>query len=461
MKNFGLLLASFVLCSFFWFSQVFAATVDHFNVELNPSSAQVWEALDMTIEARDKNDAVITDYDGTIIVFSETDKEAEFPNTLEENTYTFKTSDQWMVKFENAVKFKNEGKQSVHVYDLNDDKIMGVAEVDITDSKQTQNVDISILSPETGLTIAENKINVSGTTKKNHRVVIILNNKDEITTTSNSEWVFEKELTNLPDGESVIKAVVMDADNKKVWESSSVNIKVNSSAPKVQSIKIDPRGEVEPETLISVEVVANMGLSEVKAIINDVITKLEETKSGTYVGKITAPKEEGTYMIDIALKNDLGKDTKELGLEKIIVKKVDLNSASGATESGALSPAQVRDPLKITGLKLTKLKTKSVLSWDSVEKANSYNVYRKLEGWNLEFVANVKEPNFTVNIVGDEIKYDDFFIKAVGQDVDGQVYEGDLSDPTQIQTGPELYILLIFIALLLWGAYVFYTRKKA
>jgi hypothetical protein len=48
----------------------------------------------MTIEARDKNDGLITDYEGTIIVFSETDKEAEFPSTLEENTYTFKTSDQ-------------------------------------------------------------------------------------------------------------------------------------------------------------------------------------------------------------------------------------------------------------------------------------------------------------------------------------------------------------------------------
>jgi len=154
-----------------------------------------------------------------------------------------------------------------------------------------------------------------------------------------------------------------------------------------------------------------------------VITKLEETKSGTYIGKITAPKEDGTYMIDISLKNDLGKETKELGLEKIIVKKVELNSATGSTASGELTPAQVRDPLKITGLKLTKLKTKSVLSWDDVEKANSYNVYRKLEGGNLEFVANVQEPNFTVNIVGDEIKYDDFFVKAVGQDVDGQVYE--------------------------------------
>jgi uncharacterized protein (DUF2147 family) len=325
-----------------------------------------------------------------------------------------------------------------------------MAEVDITNAKQTQNVDISIVSPETGLTVAENTINVSGTTKKNHRVVLILNNKDEITTTSNNEGIFEKEISNLPDGESVIKAVVMDADNKKVGESAVVNIKVNASVPKIQSIKIDPRGEVEPEAMITVEVVANIGLSEVKAIINDVITKLEETKSGTYVGKITAPKEEGTYMIDVSLKNDLGKEVKEIGLEKIMVKKIELNAATGGIVStGVLAPAELKDTLKITGLKLTKLKTKSVLSWDALEKANTYNVYRKLENGSLEFVANVKDPNFTINIVGDQVKYDDFFVKAVGQDKDGQVYEGELSDPTQIQTGPELYFLLVFMALLL------------
>ncbi len=459
MKNLSLLIRFLIVFLSLGFTQAFAAAADHFNVTLNPTAAQVGEALDMTIEARDKNDAVITDYVGTVIVFSETDKEAEFPNTLQENTYTFKTSDQWVVKFENAVKFKNTGKQSVHVYDLNDDKIMWFSEVDITDSKTEQSIDISILSPETGLTIADNKVTVSWTTKKNHRVVITLNNKDEISTTSDANGAFEKEITNLPDWESVIKAAVMDADNKKVGESSPVSIKVNSAVPKVQSIKIDPRGEMEPETQINVEVVANTGLSDVEAIINDVLTKLEETKGGTYVWKITAPKEDGIYLIDISMKNDLGKETKEKGLEKVIVKTT-LNSATWGTNTGSVLPA-VRDPLKITGLKLTQLKTKSVLTWDALEKAESYNVYKKLEGGNLEFVANVKEPNFTVNIVWDQVKYDDFYVKAVWKDVDGQVYEGDLSDPTKIQTGPELYFLLIFVSFLFWGLYIFYTRKKA
>lgn len=459
MKNLSLVLKVFLAFSLLGASQALAATVDHFNVAINPTSAQVGEALDMTIEARDKNDAVVTDYVGTVIVFSETDKEAEFPNALQENTYTFKSSDQGSVKFENGVKFKSPGKQSVHVYDINDDKVMGFSEVDISQGQGSQNIDITINSPENGLTVADSKVTVSWTTKKNHKVYIIVNNKDKITTTSDSNGSFQKDLDSLPDGESTIKAQVLDENNNVVGESSPVSIKINSAVPKVQSIKIDPRGEVEPETQINVEVVSTMGLSEVDATINDVVTKLEETKSGTYVGKITAPKEDGTYPIDITLKNDLGKTSKETALETVIVKKTELNSATGAIT--ATGTVEVRDPLRITGLKLTKLKTKSVLTWDKVEKAESYNVYKKLENGNLEFVANVKDPNFTVNIVGDQVKYDDFFIKAVGKDKDGQEYEGDISDPTQIQTGPEFFILFVFISLLLGGWYVYYQRRNS
>ena len=439
----------FLLFVFSLLPQTFAANIETFSVEMSPESAQVGQALDITIEARDKNDEIVTDYVGTVIVFSETDKEAEFPNALQENTYTFKVSDQGKVKFENAVKFKKAGKQSVHVYDLNDDKVMGLAEVTIGETVGDQSLDIDILSPESGLTIGDNKITVSWTTKKNHKVLLIINNKDEISTTSNAEWIFEKELTNLPDGESTIKAVVLDADNKRVWESKSVQIKINAVLPKMQSIKIDPR----------VEVIANIGLTDVSAVINDVLTKLKEEKSGTYIGKITAPKLDGIYPIDIVLKNDLGKETKELAVEKVTVKKVELNAATWAIMTGTVVPA-VRDPMKITGLRLTQLKTKSVLSWVKLEKALSYNVYKKLENGNLEMVANVTEPNFTVNIVGEEVKYDDFYVKAVGKDLDGQSYEWDLSDPTQIQTGPELYFLLVFLSLLLGAGYFYFQRRK-
>jgi len=69
--------------------------------------------------------------------------------------------------------------------------------------------------------------------------------------------------------------------------------------------------------------------------------------------------------------------------------------------------------LKITGIELTELKTKSILTWDAVDDAKSYNVYKKVSATQIELVENVLEPRYEIAIVGDEMKYDDFAIKAV------------------------------------------------
>jgi len=94
----------------FWllsFSSVFAWWIDHFEVILSPDETNIWEAVDLTIEAVDKNNIIVEDYDWTILIFSESDAEAVLPSWLEDNTYSFQTSDQWSIKFENAVIFNN------------------------------------------------------------------------------------------------------------------------------------------------------------------------------------------------------------------------------------------------------------------------------------------------------------------------------------------------------------------
>jgi len=82
-------------------------------------------------------------------------------------------------------------------------------------------------------------------------------------------------------------------------------------------------------------------------------------------------------------------------------------------EKPILSAAEEKkDPLKITGIKLTVLKTKSILTWDKNEKAESYNIYKKKDDNTLEFIQNVKEAHFEVPIAAsEEITYDYFAIK--------------------------------------------------
>ena len=118
----------------------------------------------------------------------------------------------------------------------------------------------------------------------------------------------------------------------------------------------------------------------------------------------------------------------------------------------------IEDELKINWLKLVELKSKSVLTWDKVEKALSYNVYKKINDWSLELIENVSSNKFEVEILGDEIKYDYFAVKAIWKDTEWELYEWSLSDATKVKTGPE--VLLLFLLSLFIGWLVFVTKQK-
>jgi hypothetical protein len=115
-----------ILMSLFFitsFSQTFAATVDHFDIKLWATETSVNEAVDITIEAKDKSGNVVKDYKWTVLILSETDSKAELPKEIKDNSYTFKTLDQWKVKFENSLIFKSVWKQEINVFDLIDEDI--------------------------------------------------------------------------------------------------------------------------------------------------------------------------------------------------------------------------------------------------------------------------------------------------------------------------------------------------
>jgi hypothetical protein len=107
-----------------------------------------------------------------------------------------------------------------------------------------------------------------------------------------------------------------------------------------------------------------------------------------------------------------------------------------------------------------ELKSKSVLSWDSLEDALSYNVYRELENWELEMIANVEESRYEVMFTWEEVRYENFYVKAVTQDDNWEPYEWALSDATKVKTWPEL-LLLLLISLLLPIIYFVIKQKRA
>ena len=469
MKNLKSSILAIFTSSVISFSWVFAAWIDHFEVNFNPENAKVWEAIDLTIEAVDKNNITIFDYDGTVLIFSESDPQADLPSTLSENTYTFSEADQWKVKFENSVKFKEVWEQNIHVYDLNDDTVFWVAEANIEKEEDIEiiepvSTDISIISPKDWLIVWESSIKISWTTNKNFQVKIIVNWDNEFTTISNNEWNFEKTVENLVNWDNEIIAQIIDAEWKVIWKSESITVKFEIDNLEIKNIQFTPE-IIYPENSFKIDIVANKWLSEVKIILNDIITILKETQDWIYSWKMHAPIEMWTYKVDVTLTDELWHKKTEIWAATLNV--LELKSAEPKVIIVEPEPIPVVVPkeiiniedLEITGLKLVELKTKSVLTWDKIDIADSYNIYKRLDDSRLELIQNVKEEKFEVEILWKKITHDYFVVRAMAKTDEWELFEWNFSKATKVKTGPE--ILILFLISLFIGWLIFTLKKNA
>ncbi len=478
-----------VLVTIFSVQTVLAASIDHFEVTVNPETVSIWEAVDLTIDAVDKDSNIIKDYEGTILIFSESDKDAELPNSLEEWAYTFKLSDEGHIKFENAIRFKQKWKNDIHVYDLSDetDSILWIAEVEVIQKTENENVPISILSPENGITIGKKEITISGKTKKNHQVKIILNWKKDIITTSDDTWVYEKTIEDLPSGKSIIKAMVLDSDNNEIWNSKEVYFTSDSSAPTFNKIKIIPSNSVPAASNIIIEVYANKDLTDVSIILNDELSTLKEDTPWIYKIELLSPKKIGEYSTDVILKDELGHIIKELDAIKLTTSELEAANETTSKKKDKCSqwdfswdvfdgkcwekPKDYNAPIDlwIKDLKIVTLKTKSVLTWLKLPDAIKYKVYKKLEWEKLELIETVTEPRFEIAITWDAIKHEYFAVKAIWEKefIDSEnknkkikkEIQWDLSDAIKIQTGPK-EIILVMLALMMWFGIFLFRRRN-
>ncbi len=465
LKSLIFLLLSFNL------SFAFAWTVDHFQVEFSKDTAILWESLDLTIKAVDKNNDVVTDYTWNVLGISQTDDSVELPEDLaSDEWYSFQLSDQWVRKFENWVTFSTSWEHNLSIYDSQDyENLIGRWEITIIEwTTNTEKVEIKILTPESNTTLADNTVQVSGATKKNHQIRIELNNKLTFTTTSNADWIFEKEIDSIPTWENVLKAYILDSDENIIWESSEVVIRIDDNKPSFKKITLSPvpdSWEVEEWTNIDVKVYATSKLKAIKLLFNDWIISLSETENGIYTWSFKAPNEEKSFDIDVVLSDNLWHTITE---KKVTQIKVFLVNNSAQTD---IKPVKIETTnswtinkklnLNITWLKLVTLKTKSILTWDELEDAQDYDVYQKNDDWEFEFVQSVEEPVIEIEMTWEEIKYQYFAIKAKTKTASWETISWDLSEATKIQTWPTEIILMLLLSLILWFAFMLYKRKNA
>lgn len=445
-----------------------SADLSTFEIELSKTTVWVWESVDLVIKAIDQDWNVYSDYVWDVLIFS-SDDTAEFPSILSENIYTFEEWSNWIATFDSAVRFFEEWIQDINVFDFYDESIFWFAEIEVVDKNSVENEEeIVINSPESWTTIPTNSTRLSWTTKPNHQISIIINDDREITSMSNSSWVFETNLDNLQNWTQVIIAHILDSNDQIIWTSNEVVIEVNTNSPNYLSIKLSWYDEkswiYNSQEVIDVEVSATPWLYKVQANLNWLIVDLIETANWLYIWNITTPRENWEYWINLTLVNDMWIETKENAVITLYVEEVELLTADDNDDiveeivvSQEVSCEDLQKWLEIKNINLTKLKTKSVLSWEKVEKATSYNVYKKDNSWEMTFVRKVSTPMIEINITWDDIVYEDFAIKAYNEGC--WVESASFSEMTKVQTWPEILILLL-ISLLSWW-FIFIKNKKS
>lgn len=441
----------------FAFSQA-QANVEKFEIIANPTKVRPWEAIDITIKALDKNNNVVENYKGEIFIFSNKDPKAQLPKAQEGNMYQFKETDKGVVTFEDSAIFTKVGKMDIQVVDSTNDAIQGMVEIEVVEwTPQQQKENITIDYPENNNKISQDKFQVNGKTVANHLVKIQVDKKQTFEGISNKEWIYSIEVSWLSNGKHSLVATVHDADGNVIGTSKETIIEIDASAPFFKSIRTIPEKQVEAWKDLTIEVNASADLMSVTVLLNDIALELKEWKKWVYTAKTKAPNTPGTYSLDVVLRNEFWKETKKPKAASITVFKQETFANTWAY----INCDDLKKELEIKNIKVTKLKTKSVLTWDHNEKASSYNVYKKsAENGELIFIENVTEPKVEINIEGDKVVFEDFVIKAVLQNESCDI-EGNEAVATKVQTGsPEmiLIVLSLFLSLILLGGYFRFKR---
>lgn len=465
MKIKNLLKLVLTISALFSFS-VAEAALKEYKIELGTEKPVVGESYDLTITSLDEDGNTVEDNTDTVIIFSDSE-DVEIPESLTDESYEFKASDKWVVKFENAIKFNKEGTQSLYVISqVSEEDIEGILEIEVlAEAAQVEEKDISITEPVDGITIGTNEVKVSGKTEKSHKVVVKINDT-EIETTSDGEGVFSVSAKELADGDNAISATIYDAEDNTIGTSETVTIKSSSEAPTFDGVTLDVDGVVEPGTKIEITALADAGLDKVEVYFNDDVIALKEGEEGAYTGSVLAPEKEGEYVMDIVLTNDLTLETKESGVASITVKAKEVEPAVEPVKPEPVVepvepknlPAAEPASTKPTNIKVTKYNTKTLLTWNKVADAESYNIYKKDKSGELNLIDTTKENRYIIYISGKEVTFEDFYIKAVIKKGE-ETLEGELSDMTKVQTGPAEIMLVLMLAMLV--AYMVMRRREA
>ncbi|MBP6981342.1 hypothetical protein KBB25_00990, partial [Candidatus Gracilibacteria bacterium] len=280
-----------------------AQKIHHFTI-IAPPTTKVGQAIDIKVEARDKDDKIIPSYNGSVYFQSTTDFGATLP--AQGKSVQFKTSDNGAITISKAIIFKRAGSQTLTVTETIEDADGSVTikvdpADDTTGSGSNTAETISIITPDNNSTITNDTVTVSGKTKKNSKISIKLNGKEVATVLSDDTGIYTKSLTDLTQSSNIISASVLDGNNTVIGTAES-KFGVATDGPQLIGTSVTPTSVTTGDT-VTITTEADPGLSDLSFILDGSSIKATEKSSGKYSADTVAPAKAGTYPIGITAKS--------------------------------------------------------------------------------------------------------------------------------------------------------------
>lgn len=135
---------------------------------------------------------------------------------------TFNESDNGSKKLSKAVTFKRTGNQKLTVNEAVEDAEGSITirvDENTTPTSTGGTETVTITTPEKGSQITGNSVMVSGKTKKNSKVILILNAVEVATLVSDDTGIFTKNLTDITQATNILKVNVLDGNNSIIGSS--------------------------------------------------------------------------------------------------------------------------------------------------------------------------------------------------------------------------------------------------
>lgn len=417
-----------------------AGPLNKFSISGIPETVSPNTNINFTITAQDQDSLTVQNYTGTVHFSVEG---ANSTNVTLPEDYTFKAEDLGSHEFSLGLKFPESGTYKLVATDINNTSIKGEVNVAVggTGSSGSSGTESlaggdkpTITSPVEG-TYSQNVQEISGKAASLSTVKIFDNDQEIGMTQSDSSGNYSFETTPLADGTHEIYVVWLDESSEVRGTSDTVTINVDTTAPVVDDIQVEPSAGIKSGDVVDVQVYSEDNLSDAALIFNLDIYELSPSLDtpGLYIASFQAPENAGEYPVDILLIDELGNEATYQGVVNLMITENGEGSISDQEEidsgqtvddvTGEQSEEDIvsgnQPPSQVFGVIGYGSDKRVTLVWEAATDdgtVDHYRIYYGTDPLNLDNVVDTKDAATTWYIPGLENGREYFFALSAVDD---------------------------------------------